>query len=228
MFMHTVSVGRAGVAAVALTAAMASSHAAQYDYSFHTFYDPTTSDAYDTRSLFEAVATLSVSDVAGGVQLSLTQPQHSLASATTAGTFLKTLWFNGPIASWTSTSGLAPLASSGRLSAPVTLDGGLSYRWRFDFADNAFAEGNSATWTLTGTGITAQSFVNSAGWPMLTLTNAGMPFGVTPGGRLNFVALTPVAAIPEPASVALFGLGLLALAAWRGVRSQPRIRPAVR
>lgn len=221
---------RTAVAVVLAFAAMGAK-AVEYQYSFYTFFDPTTADAFDTRSVAEAAATLTLADVEGGVRFSLAQPVHDLVSASEAGTFVQSLWIKGPVATLTALEGVPLAASSGRLSAPVTLDGGLSYRWRFDFAPGSFGEGDSATWTLTGAGLTATSLSELMGWPMLTLTGVGAPFDVRPEGALNFVALSPVVAVPEPASWLTLAVGLLALCGLRGrsaVRRQPQTRPAVR
>lgn len=216
------------IAAAVLTLAALGAHAAEYQYSFHTFYDPTTADPYDTRSVVEAAATLTLADVDGGVRFTLRQPVHDLVAASEAGTFVQSLWLNGPAATLTALDGVALADSSGRLSAPVTLDGGLSYRWRFDFAPDTFGEGADASWTLTGAGLSTGTLLNAVGWPMMTLTGVGAPFDVRPGGALNFVALTPVAAVPEPAAWLTLALGLAGLMAWQAVRRQPQIRPAVR
>lgn len=221
---------RAVVAAVLAFAAM-SAGAAEYRYSFYTFFDPTTADLYDTRSVAQAAATLTLADVEGGVRFSLAQPEHDLVAASEAGTFLQSLWINGPAATLTALDGVPLASTSGRLSAPVTLDGGLSYRWRFDFAPGSFGEGQSASWTLTGAGLSASSLSTSAGWPQLTLTGVGAPFDVRPQGALNFVALTPVVAVPEPASWLTLAMGLVALASlqgWRSLKRRPQTHPATR
>jgi len=199
--------------------------AAAYEYSFTTFFDPTTADAFDTRSVFEPVARLLLEDTEGGVRFTLSQPIHSFPAAASAGTFLQTLWLNGPTGQWASTGGVGLVAGTGRLSTPAVQDAGLTYNWRFEFASGSFAEGNSASWTVTGSGVTAASFIPSFGWPMLTLVDAGAPYNGNPGGALNFIAARPAAVVPEPGTVALMLTGLAALAV--GVRRSRQTRPTV-
>ena len=62
----------AGLAVLSL--ASSASWAARYTYNFNTFFDTsTTTDLLDTKTLAYSVATLTISDITGGVQVSLTQ-----------------------------------------------------------------------------------------------------------------------------------------------------------
>lgn len=202
-----------------------SAHAAAYEYSFTTFFDPTTADAFDTRSVFEPVARLLLEDTEGGVRFTLSQPIHSFPAATAAGTFLQTLWLNGPAGQWASAGGVGLVAGTGRLSTPAVQDAGLTYNWRFEFGAGSFAEGSSASWTVSGSGVTAASFIPAFGWPMLTLVDAGAPYNGNPNGALNFIAARPVTVVPEPGTVALMLTGLAALA--MGVRRSRQTPPTV-
>lgn len=219
---------RSTAAACLLALSGAGAQAAAYEYSFTTFFDPTTADVFDTRSVFEPVARLLLEDTDGGVRFTLSQPMHSFPAATAAGTLLQTLWLNGPAGQWAGVSGVPLVSGTGRLATPVAQDAGLTYNWRFAFGTGSFTEGSSATWTVTGNGVTAASFIPTFGWPMLTLVNAGAPYNGNPGGALNFIAARPVAVVPEPGTVVLMLTGLAAIGGMAAVRRQQQIRPPAR
>ena len=102
----------AGIAAAALVSTAAS--AASYTYNFNTFFDTSTAfDPFDTKTLAYSVASLTITDISGGVQFSLTQPVNAFPAKTTAGTFLDALYISGPKGTLTSVSGPALTSGSG-------------------------------------------------------------------------------------------------------------------
>ncbi|MGC4061201.1 MAG: PEP-CTERM sorting domain-containing protein [Aquabacterium sp.] len=209
-----------GIAALSL--ASTASWAASYTYDFNTFFDTsTTMDLLDTKTLPYSVASLTIADISGGVQLTLTQ-LNNVFPAGAGGTYIEALWLAGPKGTLKLTSSDTSLAlGSGYLSLlPLVKDAGYTYPWNIDFNTKTFAEGETATLTITGTGVNAAAFAKAGTVPMLDLGNVGKPYTTTTLGGLitlstdvHFVGkLSTTAAVPEPATYALMGLGLVGVA----------------
>lgn len=196
-----------------------SAWADSYTLDFKTFFNTATPDnAFDTKTLNYSVAKLTISDLAGGngVQLTLQQHNHTFAALSSEGNFVDALWLKGPSGTLASQSGAALLAGAGYSATPFTKDVGYAYNWNIDFAGSSFAEGQSAVLTLTGTGLTAANLTAIAqSTPiMLSLGNVGGSYGLAElGNTVHFVGGAPVlvAAVPEPTTYALMGLGLVGL-----------------
>ena len=75
-----------------------------------------------------------------------------------------------------------------------------------------FAEGETATLTLLGSGINARALA-SAGLPMISLGNVGSPWGASLSGTTHFLA-DCAQPIPEPSTYAMAALGLVGLGVW--------------
>ena len=149
-------------AALAVLGSVSSSAWAEsYTIDFKTLFNTaTTENAFDTKTLNYSVAKLTISDLAGGngVQLSLQQNSHLFPALTPAGNFVDALWIKGGSGALSSVSG-APLAvGAGYSATPFVKDTGYAYTWNVDFNADSFAEGQSAVLTLTGAGLSANTF----------------------------------------------------------------------
>lgn len=201
----------AGIAALSL--ASSASWAASYTYDFKTFFDTsTTFDLLDTKTLSYSVASLTIEDITGGVQLTLNQTVNAFP-AKTGGTFVEALWLSGPKGTLTSKSGPGLVSGSGYNLLPLIKDAGYLYPWNIDFTTKSLAEGKTAVLTITGTGVNAGAFAKAGTVPMLDLSNVAAPYtgllGLT--SSVHFIGkLSPP--IPEPATYAMMGLGLAGLA----------------
>lgn len=186
---------------------------ASYQYEFKTYFDESTLlNLFDTATFSVPVATLTVTDITGGVQLTLKANSTAFPAKSSAGNFIEELWLDGGNGTLKLTSTNTSLATgSGYSILPSVPKLGYSYNWDIDFKASTFAEGETTTMTILGTGINARTLVAGA-LPMITLGNVGSPLANL-SGMTYFVASHPTA-VPEASSVAMAALGLAGLGVW--------------
>lgn len=201
------SVLAAGLAALSL--ASTASFAASVSYDFKTFYDTSTSDSLDTKTLGYSVAKLTMTDIAGGVELVLTQNSHLFPSKS-GGNFIDALWLSGPVGSLKLNSKDQYLSLFGGYNKSGFKSEGYTFNWNIDFGGNSFSEGESAKLTILGTGVSVGKFGSTV---MLDLDNAGKPYATGFLGLSDNVHFLGTASqpIPEPGTYAMLGLGLAGL-----------------
>lgn len=186
---------------------------ASFKYEFNTYYDESTAlNLFDTKTFAASVATLTVTDISGGVQLTLKANTTAFPAKTSAGTFIEELWIDSGAGKVNLTSSNTSLnSSSGYNWLGTTPKIGHTFDWDIDFKSATFAEGEVATLTLLGSGINARALVRGDS-PLLMLGNVGHPLG-TLAGHTYFVASHPTA-VPEPAAYGMLALGLAGVALW--------------
>lgn len=200
---------KAAVAAAALVAA-SGAFAATELYEFKTFYDPSTLNPFDTK-MTNSVASLSIQDITGGVQLKLTFNDTDFPAAAGKSLYVDELWLGG------STKGTIAGVSGGAIDFGRTgfyksgfYQEGTKFNYDIDFKDGTVKEGSVTTLTIKGAGISTATF-GGAGQPlMLELANIGKPYTGFLG--LNKVVHFVGTAVPEPSTYALMGLGLAGIA----------------
>lgn len=204
------------VMAVANSASAAVTQASSYTYSFKTFYDTSTIlNPFDTKTLGYSVATLTLTDIAGGVRVTLSELSTDFPAKTTAGTLLDNLWLNGNWGNVSSVSGVGASGGATFLSLPtIVKDGGYVYNGNIGFAGAGITEGGTSVFDIKGTGVTAYNFAKNSNIPMIELSNVGGAYNtLLSGGKVNFIGtLSSVPSIPEPGTYALMGLGLAGVA----------------
>lgn len=216
----------AGLAAMAIasSANAAVANLDTYTYSFKTFYDTSTiSNTFDTKTLDYSVASLTISNnknangLITGVTVKLTENVTAFPARNSTGTLIDALWLNG---TWGTVAGGGVSGGGNLFGLPTFRDGAYVYNGNVNFASTGVTEGNSATFTITGSGVTAYNFAKSGNVPMIELSNVGGiydtyvdPFKLIPisGGKVSFIGNLPPA-IPEPSTYALMGLGLVGVA----------------
>jgi hypothetical protein len=218
------------VMAIASSANAAVAQQSSYTYEFKTFYDTSTiANLFDTKTLSYSVATLTIADISGGVQITLKENSTAFpAKNETSGTFVDGLWLNGDWGKVAAKSGVA--ASGGGtnpliplLSLPTIFkDGGYIYNGSISFAGSGIAENGTSVFTITGTSVTAYDFAKSSNVPMIELAGVGGAYNtILSGGKVSFIGTLPTA-VPEPGTYALMGLGLVGM----GLATRRRARRA--
>jgi hypothetical protein len=197
---------------VALSLASSATWAASVTYDFKTFFDTSTADPLDTKQFGTSIASLTLKDITGGVELTLTQNKNAFPEKF-GGTFVDALYLNGPKGTFKldSNDQYMALFSGGYSSTQFTKDG-YKFNWNIDFGGNSFSEGESAKMTIKGTGVTVAAFKSV---PMLDLDNVGKPYAtgfLSLNDNVHFLGSTAgTPAIPEPGTYALLGLGLVGI-----------------
>lgn len=206
---------RTAVAAGAalLSLASSASWAASYSYNFNTFFDTSTVfDVLDTKTLAYSVASMTIADISGGVQITLTQNNTAFPAYNSKGTYVTDLWLSGPAGTTSKVSGPSTTLLSGYQLLPVIKDAGYTYNYDIAYSSSSFAEGLTSVLTIKGSNVSAASFASAGTVPMLGLTNVGSPYGGLFGtGSVHFIGTLSTPAVPEPGTYALMGLGLAGL-----------------
>jgi len=211
----------AAVGLAVLSLASTAGHAAtvapvnSVTYEFKTFFDTSTPSTTDTTTKPYSVASLTFTDIAGGVQVKISELNTAFPQKT-GGTILDKLWFTAPTGTLKAVSGTAPSSLFSGFKS-TTVEAGYTFPWTVSFAGllgGGISEGGSSVFNLTGTGVNVNAILAKS-TVMIDLTNVGSPYNTSflglGGGNVHFIG--KIVPVPEPGTYALMGLGLAGLAA---------------
>jgi len=195
-------------AAIAMATAASTASAAVFQYQFKTYYDGSTINPLDTKVFPSIVAGMTVSDIAGGASVSLHFKDTLLPDASsTQKMALDRLWMSGPAGTATKLTGDTFAASRSSFGSSLPDNVFETRNWTVDYS-TAFNEGETSTFKITGTGVTASSLLTKA--PVIEIDNVGGTYGKWTSKSVRFIGT--VAPIPEPSTYVLMGLGLVGVA----------------
>lgn len=185
-----------GTAFVTLsTGAVASVTSASY-----SFTSCLSGDCGSVGSTVQSVATLTMTSITNGVSFAFN------STSPIPGSFISALYFNGPsgVMTWNAGQVYKAIDWSTKAGGSDTSQNG--YNWDITYPTGANKDrllaGDTASWTITGAGVSLQSFALTGNGMMVHLQ------GLPNGGSEKIGA---VAAVPEPESYAMFlaGLGII-------------------
>lgn len=151
-----------------------------------------------------SAATLTLTDIAGGVSFSLT-------SSSPGGSFISGLYFNGTSGHVDNTGSqtLGGFTYSTSASAE-SFTSAAGYNWDFSFptakSKDRLLAGETASWTITGNGVDVTDF--SADSKLMVHLQGVTGIGSDTSVKLAGVFLDPVASVPEPGNGAMLAAGL--------------------
>jgi hypothetical protein len=198
------------VAAVAL-GAVTGAFAAQTTVEFKTFFDTSTiRNQTDTKTLDYSVATLKLVDLtAGGIKGTLTFNDTAFPEAAGSKLTVDELWLEDA-AKGVVTRDAGSLLKGTYFKHGFYGDGG-RYNYDIQYKPGTFSEGQTSVFFISGKDVSVASFLSKgeANGILLEVAGVGKPYSGFHGLNRTVHFIGDVVAVPEPATYALMGLGLV-------------------